>query len=91
MRRPGHPSRLLVPLIHGVDCLGQLSAAGLVDTASADPYVIECSANNQPSGTCDFDVALLERIALFFLSGGFGDDDVSCAGLTSRQVCDRMA
>lgn len=64
--------RLFIPKIHGVDGLGQLSAAGLVDAASVDPYVIESPTNSKLGSAGDLDVALLQDGGPSLLIQGLG-------------------
>ena len=51
--------RLLVPVEHGVDGLGQIGAAGFVDAASVNPAVINALATSFAASGGDLVVACL--------------------------------
>jgi hypothetical protein len=48
----------LIPPIHGVNCLGELRAGGLVDTARIDPNPVIAMNESLTAATLDFCIAL---------------------------------
>lgn len=77
---------LLVPEIHGVDCLGQLGAAHLIDAARVDPEEVESAADGHGGGALDLGEAPLVGYLLLLLVEGLRDLALHAPHLLQRDL-----